>query len=254
MTAAPAAETAARPADAADGATSAPLREAPPWEKALRAALALLVVALCVLAVADFLDRPAKVHTNRFNPYAALLSEANAGRVERLDTDGPIRWRSAGGALYELDAIHPGVDVRELVELQPYVRDHPGAIRYGAIEPRRARDSVWLAGPIIVFSAFLLSRLIFGPRPRLASRWGWFWIAGTGAGVVPYLLLSGSWSRTAAPGAPPRRRRVVGGGVAFLAVVALNTAIAVTGDAVYDRLHPQPPLGAYTPAAPAAPA
>jgi hypothetical protein len=216
---------------------AAPLRDASRFERVLRCLLAALVAAALGFTFYESVRGPTVVESHTI--YAALLNAAGAGQVTRIDDtrDAYVVWKQTDGHVYAQRA-YDLVDLRASVAAQPYVRAHPGSIRYGPIaarpvvKPERRRVARALGTMAILLA------IVTGPAPRHFTRWGWLWICGTGVGVVPYLLLSGSRRRTA-PARPWRRDGVFG------AAVAVVYALAAT--LVTSAVVPDPPSGHLAP-------
>jgi len=117
------------------------------------------------------------------------------------------------------------------VAAQPYVRAHPGSVRYGPIAASPVDKPGWgqIAGALGMLAVVLV--VATGPEPRHFTRWGWLWICATVVGLVPYLLLSGSRVRTA-PARPWRRNGAFG---ARVTVAYVLTASLVTSVIAPDR-------------------
>lgn len=218
---------------------AAPLRDAPRFERVARIVLTVLALAFGLLSFYADLSRPRVVEFGGQEvPYRRLLADAAEGRVERVEIrrNQPPRWRNRDGAAYEFRRYVPDADVRAQVEAQPYVRDNPGSVTYGRVgvlEVMKSGPATLLGG---LFWLFLLVVLVRGPRPRRATRWGWFWLFGAPLGLEAYLLLSGSWTRAARPGDQSPRRVV--GGVAFAIALLVGVAWMLAMREVHDARHP----------------
>jgi hypothetical protein len=88
----------------------------------------------------------------------------------------------------------------------------------------------WLGvGSLVVLGA-TVCLLAYGPAPRHATRWGWFWLTVIAApfGALAYLLMSGVTSRVS-QGSSERR---LTGGWAFLLALVVESAAGVVLNAV----------------------
>jgi hypothetical protein len=231
---------------AARHAWAAPLRDAPRWERVLRGLLALGVVGYLAVGAWLALAQPREIRdtfVTASNAYVRLLADVNAGRVDVIEDDGVGRvyWRNHDGAAFWVDK-EPSYDLVRSVEAQPYVRDHPGAVRYGHVP--RPHEPLWRGGVAFFGVVGFLMVLVGAPEPRLTTRWGWVWIAATGVGLVAYLLFAGSWSRI---GDPPRRGKP-GGLAMYVAMAGLVVAGHRAAHGVYDLAHPVRPTTEYVPA------
>lgn len=201
---------------------AAPLRDGPLWERVLRTILALLLAAWIAHGAVQWF-REARLVTGG-EVHGALVNDIAEGAVTTIDDsrEDLVLWRLRDGEVFAERAFPATVDLRATVAAQPYVRDHPGAVRYGAIDARdpRDRDVGDSADAAVGLAAVLL--IVTGPPPRLATRWGWFWLSGTGVGPVAYLLLSGSRRRTVDDDSPR-----VGGKAVFAVAVVFAVAMAV---------------------------
>ena len=197
----------------------APLGQAPAWERVLRYALALLVVGVFGFYVVQTHRSPTRVTRNGGDSYGTLLNDVADGEVVTIDDSRAryIVWRTRDGDVFaEHDPDSFGwFDLRASVAAQPYVRANPSAIRYERIDAPIRRDGGWIDVLARLGLLAFLSLLVTGPQPRLFTRWGWFWFAWTGVGLVAYLLFAGSRRRTRHE-AP---ERITGGHALFLACV-----------------------------------
>jgi hypothetical protein len=218
---------------------AAPLRDGPLWERVLRIAGAVAVVLYLALYAYDGLRAPRVVSSRdaRGSAYEQLLRDANAGRGARIDVrDNSVRWQNRDGAVYEVR--HGGLDFRAMVERQPYVQQHPGAVTYGRID-RRVHGELGETPGVWLVILILIATLGRRAYPRAATRWGWVWPVWSFVGVPLYLLLSGSWVRTRPPPASdveaPRR---VDGVASILAVVVATQLVGGVGGRLYESRHP----------------
>lgn len=218
---------------------AARLREAP-TERRVRVVLAVLLLAVSALAAYESVTRPREVSFREHAPYHELAADAAEERLDVVDARAghKVRWRNRNGAVYEFDR-YAADDERARIEAHPYLRSHPGLVRYGSIRVWRLASSPAVTVVLGLAWVLFVVVLVRGPRPRLATRWAWFWASGTGVGQAAYLLLAGSWRRTDPPRpwghAPPWR---LGGAVAFVGLALLRIAWNVGADAYYDGRHP----------------
>jgi hypothetical protein len=219
------------------------LRDAPLWERVLRIAGAVLVTLYLALYAYDGLREPRVVDSGNYGrgAYGQLLGDAAEGRVARVDDRrDDVLWQNRDGAVYEAN-YGRGIDFRAAVERQEYVRSHPGSVTYGRIH---RRDHDGLRDNLVIFfgMVFLLGTVARNASPRRATRWAWFWIVASVAGIPAYLLLSGSWVRPAAPGREDGGW-IVGGVAAFVALVVALPVVHDSSDRLYERQHPIRPYG-----------
>lgn len=214
---------------------AAPLREAPAWERALRIGLAIVLVVLAALYVASRLDSATLVERGG-EIYAPLLNDIADGKVRAIDDtrDDYLLWRAAEGGTTRVYAErrYDIVNLRATIDAQPFVEANPGAIRYERIDAviRDDRDdSTRGLDALLVLTVIAL--VTFGPEPRRINRWGWYWVALSGVGLVAYLMLSGSYVRTEDAEPPPDRLR---GRDVFLLAITSWILLAFASNALID--------------------
>lgn len=189
-----------------------------------RAGVAVRVVILMAFLVgwAFALTQPATANVGD------LVQELEAGVVDtmRLEQTGPategtfeVAWTGADGAAFArytltADGVDWGQLLRETAQRSP---------SWVAVSEGEVRPPVPGKGIVVATSLFALGVLLLGPEPRLATTWGWWWLA---AALTPlwlvFLLLEPTplWRRH--PVLAPRVR--LGGAVA--AVLAVGAAVA----------------------------
>lgn len=84
----------------------------------------------------------------------------------------------------------------------------------------------WLGLPALVLFLATLWLVVNGPRPRRATRWGWFWLLASPVGVLAFLVLSAPTPSLPSP--PVTSRRLTGGRALLLSIVLTYLAVPHT--------------------------
>ncbi|GAA1391775.1 hypothetical protein GCM10009599_11120 [Luteococcus peritonei] len=177
----------------------------------------------------------------RVTDYSHLQQALASGRVNQVRVEGAfghttdlpaeatgttqvrIVWRD--GLLErvtEVQQYHPGDGMGEPVEGYPSItgevedalRDIDPQVSITWADPRSSwsnlagfQGPVWIISLILLAAAGIVTLLLGGPEPRLATRWGWIWLLSSPLTLVVALafLLVGC------RGHQPGRRRLTGG-------------------------------------------
>lgn len=137
------------------------------------------------------------------------------------------RPRRAGrGAAADGVTAHINEDLgRRLEELQPGIRVDRESRSTGPFTDAFGWHLTgWIVWALLIQFLCTLGLLIYGPEPRRATRWAWFWLLSVAAPVtaIAFLALGGSTSRL--PAAEESGRLT--GGWAFLLASVIATVLA----------------------------
>jgi hypothetical protein len=137
------------------------------------------------------------------------------------------RPRAAGS-----EAAHDGVTALinenlggRLKDIQPGIRVKQESRATGPVTEAYGWDFTgWIVWALIIQFLCTLGLLIYGPEPRRATRWAWFWLISAAAPItaLAFLALGGSTSRH--PAADKSARLT--GGWAFLLASVLATVLS----------------------------
>lgn len=180
--------------------------------------------------------------TDREAEPQALRMDATVG----LDRPRDVEWIGRSGLRYRASVGDPEVDL--LATLRAVAP--PGQAPERVADGRLVRER--LAAPLRGLNALLLVLLVFGPQPRRATKWGWFWLLllpwGAGAGLL--LAREAPWSPAACAEDEPFPKRAkrgvrASGGTGFGVLVAVSAAVLLLSAAVSALVPTPAPTGAY---------
>jgi hypothetical protein len=234
--------------DARHAWTGVGLRDMSRAERGLRLALALLALALGTVAALAATAGPRRIRDDD-----AVLRDAAAGRVTRIDVNrlgGYVRWQTRAGHRYQsglpfvFDANDDGRAIRNAVRAQPYVAAHPASVTFERIGPPHVPFTVVAADLALWLAAVVL--LVRGPQPRWLTKWGWFWAIGLPPLLAAYLVSGGSWRR----GGLGRPRRPTGAVTVWVLLMLVRVATGAAGNAITTWRNPHPARGSFVSVAP----
>lgn len=209
------------------GAETLPVPVPPsrPVVRALRAALALVVLVGCFAWAQRPLERD----------LFALLQALNEGQVTSLvvgtvepfesgEVTGHVEWEDGHGAWFTTYRISTdlGDEVDELAEIRVWAATAPEPVPIETRPNWFGPTSEWNVGAIAGLIALIV--LVAGREPRLATRWAWWWLAfAQPLAWAAYLLLEPTPAWSAAP-RRTRSRRLTGGWV-FVIMFLFGTSV-----------------------------